>query len=228
MGTNHILVIAYARPDKLSKVLGAIELFCDLSDYSITIALDYHADDKIRHHVYEIAKKFERQSSLNVEIKQRTIRLGLKNNILQSLDEVISNVKGQVLILEEDCILQKPLCDQALYVSDTEGPYHINLHASFQKWMSCWGWSAQTHSIRNFLIWQKKQNTFTLFFCACRATLLGGMDIDRWKQVLINITGRRQTWAIYYHIFCIIKKVKVINRNGYILNIGFDGSGESK
>lgn len=230
MSNSLILVFAYGRPFKLKKVLSSLENFCCLTDYSILIVQDYNENARLRHLVTKVASKFIQESDHDAKLLKRTHRLGLKRNILTSLREVCELHQGKVIVLEDDCVLTKNIYDNYIIPFNQDILYHINLStdSSWHNWMNCWGWSTNTDTMKRFLEWQASLSKMTFLWAAFYATVLGGMNVDRWKQVGVNLVDRRHTWAIYYHVFCVIHGVKIHHQRGFITNIGFDGSGESK
>lgn len=230
MSNSLILVFAYGRPFKLKKVLSSLEKFCYLTNFSILIVQDFNENARLRDLVTKVASKFVQESLHDAQLLKRTHRLGLKKNILTSLREVCELHQGKVVILEDDCVLTKKIYDDDITPCDPGILYHINMSMdnSGRDWMNCWGWSASTTTIKQFLNWQGTLSKLTFLWAAFYATVLRGMNVDRWKQVGVNLVDRRHTWAIYYHVFCVIHGVKIHNQRSLIKNIGLDGSGESK
>jgi len=102
-----VLIFAYNRPDHFLNLMNSLQNNENASKSDIYIFIDGVNDDshiESNRKVIEIAEKdWEFES---VQITKRNINIGLKENIISGITEIIDEHK-KVIVLEDDLILSK-------------------------------------------------------------------------------------------------------------------------
>ena len=228
-----VLVIAYRRPDKISKVLEAIEsqgprrvyLFCD----GPASMADEHAQSEIAHlasslgHEFKLATRFEPE------------HLGLKRAVTAALDWFFS-VESLGIILEDDVVPTSEFflfCDDALEhyrgVKEIQQISGSNIFGNLLKFsvrhflsarMEVWGWATWADRWHEFRSSEQLPETLSLTPC-----LPNGLAKELEHGHRRAESGELDTWdyswawyAMTRQRLCLISKVNLTK------NIGFDDS----
>ncbi|MGO3406062.1 glycosyltransferase [Marinomonas sp.] len=174
----------------------------------------------------------------SVKIIERERNWGLATNIIDGVGKVVSQY-GKVIVLEDDIVTSSTFLsfmNQALnYYEDQKKVWHISgwnypiqsvgtEDAFFWRVMNCWGWATWADRWQYFdknpqrlaHDWSHKEKNH--------------FDLDSsgvfWPQVLSNIDGKMNTWAIFWYSTIYENKGLCLNPvETFVDNIGFDGSG---
>ncbi|AXR05725.1 sugar transferase [Salinimonas sediminis] len=234
-----VVLFAFNRYDHLQVTLQTLAQ-CELAEQSsILVYLDgpkTSADAAIQRQIVEYINSVN--SFLSVEIVHRESNIGLADNIVSGLDEVMRRY-GKAIVLEDDILVSscflRYMNDALEYYQDEPRVWHISgwnfpIESEgvppFFLWHTVLGWGWAT--------WSDRWKYFTREPQKClekwrnqdiqRFNIYGTYDF--WEQVQRNATGEIKTWAVFW-------ACTVFENNGLCLNpaksmttnIGFDGSG---
>lgn len=175
-----------------------------------------------------------------VTIFEHSSNKGLATSIIEGVTKIVNDY-GKIIVLEDDIITSKGFLrymneSLSLYEKDESVMqisgfmYPINSEALpdtfFYNVNSCWGWGTWKHAWQSF-----SEDSFDLYKRLVKEKpnwdLYNGFQGDEFrKQLLANIEGRLNTWAIKWHTAMFIAGGKVLHpKISLTRNIGFDGSG---
>ena len=174
----------------------------------------------------------------SVAVKASAENRGLAESIITGVGEVIQ-AYGRVIVLEDDLVVApfflSYMNDALVGYADVPQVMHVSgywfpvdstgLPATFfLRVPSSWGWATWARAWRCF---EKNPQTLKRTFSGrdIRRFNLDGAN-DFWEQVLHNLNGKANTWAIFWY-------ASIFRRNGLCLfpsrslvqNIGSDGTG---
>jgi hypothetical protein len=237
-----IVLFVYNRPQHTLLTLDSLSKNSGVADIDLFIYADgpkktsSSGDIDLINQTRKICKKFN--STKNVEIIERGENLGLAQNIILGVSEIIKKY-GEVIVLEDDIVtspyfliyMNKMLSyykdnKKVWHISGWNYPIKINIPEDVFLWrtMNCWGWA--TWSDR----WQYFEKNPTKLQQEFDNKMKHTFNLDGvhcfWTQIESNLSGRINTWAIFWYatIFkssglCVNPKVSLVR------NIGHDGSG---
>lgn len=141
--------------------------------------------------------------------------VGLASAIINGLRK-LANFNGPTVILEDDIVLLDNTVIrnvQSLFSSGFAG--HVNLWQpigfssteliSYGKYMWCWGWAIDHETLQKFL------ETTELRLHVSDIYEMGCWGFDFINHLMVNISGDKKTWAIFYFIFILVTKCAVYN-----------------
>lgn len=237
-----IVLFIYNRPWHTEQTLNALKQNVLADKSTLYIFCDGHKEEANTEDIKNINKVREivksKQWCKDVHIIERECNLGLANNIVQGVTEVV-NKYGSIIVLEDDIVTSsgflKYMNDALKFYQNIEEVMHISGYmyphketlpeTFFFNVPLCWGWatwkSAWTHFETNSIKLWNKLNMSESFL---EFDKFGGDFLS--SQLAHNITGRLDTWFVKWH-------ASVFINNGYTLypceslvnNIGFDNSG---
>lgn len=121
MNTPAIVVIAYDRPDSLSRLLGSLARasYPENADVTLIISIDNSGKDA----TVNVAKDFAWEHGEKI-VNARPERMGLKNHVLSCGDYVYEY--GSIIVLEDDLFVSPAFYEYAVKVLDfTENDHRI-------------------------------------------------------------------------------------------------------
>lgn len=235
-----IVLFVFARPDHASRTLEALAAN-DLAQQSeLIIYADAARNDSeveevnaVRHLV-STARGFK-----SVTIIERKKNYGLARNIIEGVTEVCSRF-GRVIVLEDDMITSPyflTFMNEALnrYQHDSN-VWHISGwnypidkdglgDSFFWRVMNCWGWATWVDKWAHF---QKDPEFLVRNWTATEIDRFNLGTADFWEQVLLNYSGKRDTWAVFWYATIFAHKGLCLNpAQTLVQNIGNDGTGEN-
>ena len=175
----------------------------------------------------------------SINIVEREKNYGLAENIIQGVSEVVDQY-GSIIVLEDDIVTSPyflTYMNKALNFYENEKKvWHISgwnypietggLPDTFLwRVMNCsGGWSTWADRWKYF---EKDTEKLTASFsekAICRFNVDGHENF--WSQVLLNIKGEINTWAIFWYAAIFLNNGLCLNPSlSYARNIGHDGSG---
>lgn len=174
----------------------------------------------------------------SIKIIEREVNLGLANNILSGVTEVVNDY-GKIIVLEDDLVVSKAFLlymNKALaFYGSASNVWHISGwsypikfdglgDAFLWRVMNCWGWATWAEKWACF---EKNPNRLIDNWSS---ETKSRFDLDDagvfWSQVTDNSSRKIDTWAIFWYS-------TIFENNGlclsptqtFVNNIGYDGSG---
>lgn len=239
-----IVLFVYNRPWHTLQTLEALKSN-DLADRSI---LYIYCDGPKTGSTPEELKKINEVREIvknekwcgEVIVKEQNKNLGLAESIIRGVTEVI-NKFGKIIVLEDDIVTSKfflhYMNQSLLYYEKEESVMHISGYFPpvkeqlpnffFYNQTSCWGWGTWKTSWE-YLI----KDSQTLYDKIIASHRLKEFNLDNsypfFSQLEANLKGTLKTWAIKWHSSVFLNRGLCLHPNkSYVLNIGFDGSGEN-
>lgn len=174
----------------------------------------------------------------SISIIESTINKGLGSSIIDGVSEII-NKFGKVIVMEDDLVSStnylKFMNDALDFYQEKKKVWHISgwsypiskegLNDTFLwKTMNCWGWATWKDR------WAKFEKNPSNLVSEFSKTEIYEFDIDgtysMWSQVLSNLEGRINSWAIFWYATIYINNGLCLNPSKSLIdNIGLDGSG---
>ena len=239
-----VLLFAYNRPLHLKKTLNALKNNYLASDTLLIIncdgkknRFDYGVDE-----VSKICKSIKGFKSIKI-IKNKKNN-GLAKSIVNTLSREIKKHK-KLIILEDDIVTSKSFLifmNSALnYYKKNKNVWHISGHSLFHlnkkklnsiyfsQYMNCWGWATWEDRWCYF-----KKNPDEIFDITNKnKKIKKKFQIHKYtgfyEQIIGNINGNLNTWAIFWYWQIFYNNKFCINPNLTLTkNIGQDGSGIHK
>ena len=236
-----IVFFVYNRPDHTFRVLQALKknLLANESDLIIYSDAARNDFDAVR---VEMVREIIAGTSgfKSLRLIERKENYGLARNILEGVTEVCDEF-GRVIVLEDDILTSSNFLlymNNALELYDSQkNVWHIagwNYQLKcdslddffFWRVMNCWGWATwkdrwdmfEKNPLRLLQSWSDEK---------IRNFNVDG-EVDFWSQVLANIDGSKNTWAIFWYATIFENKGLCLTpKDSLVINIGHDGSGEN-
>lgn len=240
-----IILFVYNRPTHTQKVIEALLKNEEAKDSILYVFADGPKNNASKFDIKLLKEVSYLVSNINgfkeIIICERSTNYGLKNNIVESINEVfLSNEK--IIVLEDDIVPQIGFLNymnNALNIYENElDVMHISAfiyplknknteNTFFYNVNSCWGWGTWKRAWKYFdknpqnLLKKVNQNYNEQLFN-------GGQKNFFYKQLQLNTTGVINTWAVLWHSSIYINNGLCLHPNkSLVVNIGFDNSGQN-
>ena len=239
MNLAPILLFAFNRPVHTAQTLNALSKNELAAESDLIVYLDgprNSGDLELIESVYQIILGVEGFKS--IAINRKAANAGLASNIIEGVSSVI-NRYGRVIVVEDDMVTSpkflRYMNDALEYYSSDKKVWHISGFTEFigtdrpnesflWRTMHCWGWATWGDRWMHFE--KNPQGLIEEFTPEMikRFNLDGSQNF--WAQVLLNASGKINTWAIFWYAIIFKNKGLCLSPyNSYIKNIGLDGSG---
>lgn len=239
-----IVLFIYNRPEHTLQTLDALSkntlakasdliIFCDGSKENAT----QEQIEKINQ-AREIAKS--KQWCKTVEIRESEKNKGLATSIIEGVTETV-NKYGKIIVLEDDIVTGKYFLEYMNTAldkyKDDKKVFHIDAFrypikdatsnsSFFYPIMACWGWGTWVDR------WQYYKKDAAYYKSVFTKKMIykfnmDGADKDKWSQIERNLSGKINTWAIFWGASIFINNGLCLSPSiSLVKNIGLDGSGE--
>ena len=176
----------------------------------------------------------------NVTLVEAEKNKGLATSIVSGVTEIVNRF-GQVIVLEDDLVVGKHFLkfmnDALERYRDEKRVFHVCGYrfpvkradakkAYFYPVMDCWGWATWADRWSCF----KKDPSFckkTFTEEMIRSFNMDGADPDKWGQIEANLSGKLDTWAIFWGASIFLQHgLCLAPCRSLVQNIGSDDSGE--
>lgn len=237
-----IVLFVYNRPWHTKKTLEALMLNHYANQSTLYIFSDgpkVTASEETLKRINEVREVIrEKKWCMEVIIKENTENLGLADNIVSGITEIV-NKFGRVIVLEDDIVTSTGFLsymnDALLFYEDNEKVMHISGYFPsvkrklpdffFYNQTSCWGWATWKRAWLNF-----SSNTYDLYYNVLESNRIYEFNINGSYPFLNhlerNLKGEMKTWAIKWHTSVFLKRGLCLHPNkSFVQNIGFDNSG---
>jgi hypothetical protein len=177
----------------------------------------------------------------DVSIRYRTENVGLAENIVSGLNEVLE-LHDRVIVLEDDIVTSKGFLkymnESLVLYEKSKEVMHISAYmypvsnrilngTIFLKILSCWGWGTwkrawcnYSNDLNYFLGQLQDKSTIQRFNIKGHATF--------YDQLLLNYNGKIRTWAVrWYASWYFQGGYSLFPKTTLVVNIGHDGSGQN-
>lgn len=236
-----IVLFVYNRPDHVVLTIEALKKNT-LAPYSdLIIYSDGPKSNGDRKDVDKVRSFLKSISGFNsIVINEENKNKGLAQSISCGVTEILERY-NKVIVLEDDIITSPAFLsfmNEALdYFHDETKVWHINGFCHpinvdalgdifMNRVMDCWGWGTWTDRWKYFDRDPLKLLE-TMRISDQKKFDLNGTN-EFWPQVLRNISGEANTWAIFWYATIFLKKGLCVSPSkSFTYNIGFDGSGEN-
>lgn len=234
-----VVLFVYNRVEHVSRVVEALKKNVLSERTELIIYSDAPKANTDRIGVEKVREYIERIEGFSkTTVICREENYGLTKNIVSGVSDVLDKFK-RVIVLEDDIETGKyflQYMNMALEkYEDYKFVYEISAFIEpidsegladsfFVRRADCWGWAT----------WQSKWNVYErnpkkLIKSFSRKEIrdfnLDGTSYE-WEQVIYNLTGRINSWAVFWNASIYKKKgVTLLPKHSLVNNIGCDGSG---
>lgn len=239
MNLAPIVLFAFNRPEHTARTLDALSKNELARESDLIVYLDgprNEADLVLIEKVHQVILSFKGFKSITVN--KNSSNVGLAANIITGVTKVI-NKFGRIIVMEDDLVTSPKFLnymnDGLNYYSEEKRIWHISGFTEFinvnrpndsflLRAMYCWGWA--TWSDR----WVRFERNPEALIDTFTPEMIERFNLDNcmnfWSQVLLNASGKINTWAIFWYASIFKHEGLCLNPyNSYVQNIGFDGSG---
>lgn len=173
-----------------------------------------------------------------VEIIERSQNLGLADNIVKGVTEVLNKYE-KIIVLEDDIVTSTAFLqymnDALIFYKENDEIMHISGYFPpvkkmlpdffFYNQTSCWGWATWKRAWNYYV-----ENTTKLYHEVIKSNRLYEFNINDSFPFLnhleLNLNGKIKTWAIKWHASVFLNNGLCLHPyKSYVQNIGFDNSG---
>lgn len=243
MALTPIILFIYNRPNHTKQTLEALSNNTLASQSDLFIFADGPKNTASKEQLESIKQTRKVAASENwcksVTLIESETNKGLARSIIEGVTEII-NKYGKAIILEDDIITGKYFLE---YMNEALEKYQGNKEvwhvtgwrdpikhtkknkAYFYPTMDCWSWATWADR------WQyyKKDAAYykSIFTDSMKKAFnIDGADPYMWLQIEENISGKINTWAIFWYATIFLKHgLCIAPTTSLCKNIGFDNSG---
>ncbi len=239
MNLSPIILFVYNRPWHTKQTIKALQKNKLAKDSILFIFSDAAKSIKDKEQVQQIRDYIHNIKGFKkITIVEQINNCGLANSIIEGVTRIV-NEFGRIIVLEDDLVTSPyflTFMNEALeYYQNEDKVWHISgwnypinttgLNDVFiWRLMNCWGWATWSDKWAYF---EKNTDKVIAEFSAkqIRYLNLDGCH-NAWEQVLLNKSGKIDTWAIYWYISLVRNKGLCLSTTKTLVeNIGLDGSG---
>ncbi|WP_428687916.1 glycosyltransferase family 2 protein [Roseibium sp.] len=234
-----VALFAFNRPEHTRQTLEALAANDLAPETRLTVFLDGsrdEEDEKNRLRILSLLREETRFGSVNVV--EREENFGLTRNIIGGVTQMLS-LRDRVIVVEDDIITSPTFLrymNNALsryeseykvwHISGYTEPLNSNrsTDAYFSRVMNCWGWGTWKDK------WQSFEKNPEKLVSEFTPEMIEDFNLNVnerfWSQVLANVDGRLNTWAIFWYATIFKQGGLCLNPYvSFVRNIGFDGTG---
>lgn len=238
-----IVLFVYNRPDHARRTLEALSANVFAAESHLFIFADGAKDAADAEQLAAVTETRRiirsQQWCKKVEIQESAVNRGLAASIVAGVTEIVEKY-GVVIVLEDDIVTGKYFLDfmnRALqkyqfqkniwHITGWRNPVDNSVSAGSYLYptMDCWGWATWSDRWQHF----KKD---ALFYKGVftpemiRQFNVEGSDTGMWQQIEDNISGKINTWAIFWYATIFLQHgLCLAPTKSLVRNIGLDNSG---
>lgn len=243
MALTPIILFIYNRPNHTKQTLEALSNNTLASQSDLFIFADGPKNTASKEQLESIKQTRKVAASENwcksVTLIESETNKGLARSIIEGVTEII-NKYGKAIILEDDIITGKYFLE---YMNEALEKYQGNKEvwhvtgwrnpikhtkknkAYFYPTMDCWSWATWADRWQNY----KKDAAYykSIFTDSMKKAFnIDGADPYMWLQIEENISGKINTWAIFWYATIFLKHgLCIAPTTSLCKNIGLDNSG---
>lgn len=240
-----IILFIYARPDHTRRTLEALSSNTFAQESDLFIYADgpkENATEELRERIRQTRKiARSRQWCRTVTLIESDTNKGLAASIIAGVTETV-NKYGRVIVLEDDIVTGKYFLEymnESLERYEDENQvweitgYRVPVKSQkpessfFSSIPSCWGWATWADRWKFF-----DKNPSQLKSSFTKKMIwefnIEGAYPGYWTQVEMNLSGKINTWAVFWAATIYLQKGLVLTPcKSLVKNIGFDNSGQN-
>lgn len=225
-----LLIIAYNRPFHLNKILNEM-IGLVSKDLPLFISIDgpkKKSDIHLVKKCEEVCKEFS--NFIGFEYFKNSTNLGLRKNVIGSINKVFENYNS-IIVLEDDLSISqvgiywaKKALNKYKNIKEVN---HINLWTPpnvvsktdyFTRYMNCWGWATWKDRWVDFNLIDEIKNDIPDNLK--KDFNWNGSNLEQLRQ---NSLGLNKTWAVFWSKHIFQKKGLCLNPQvSFVKNLGFD------
>lgn len=243
MALTPIILFIYNRPNHTKQTLEALSNNTLASQSDLFIFADGPKNTASKEQLESIKQTRKVAASekwcKTVTLIEFETNKGLARSIIEGVTEII-NKYGKAIILEDDIVTGKYFLE---YMNEALEKYQGNKEvwhvtgwrdpikhtkknkAYFYPTMDCWSWATWADRWQNY----KKDAAYykSIFTDSMKKAFnIDGADPYMWLQIEENISGKINTWAIFWYATIFLKHgLCIAPTTSLCKNIGFDNSG---
>lgn len=235
-----VVLFVYNRPWHTQQTIEALQKNELASESELFIYSDAPKNDEAKGLVKEVRGLVKSITGLKkVTVIERDKNWGLADSIIDGVTTIV-NQYGKVIILEDDIVTSsyflRYMNDALNFYQEQEKVMHISgwnypVNTSdlpetvFLRGTSCWGWATWNRAWQYFEKDPKK--LLKAFSKLDRYKFDYDGSAGMWSQVIGNLTGKLNTWAIFWYATVFKMEGLCLHPSKSLVeNIGHDGSGE--
>ncbi len=240
MSCAPIVLFVYNRPQHTRKTIEALRTNRLADQSELIVYSDGAKGEADIHQVTEVRRLVRSISGFKkVTVIESENNRGLAASIIRGVTDVV-NQYGRVIVLEDDIVTSPYFLtfmngalnryqheSRVMHIAGWGYPIDANGlgDASFIRVMNCWGWATWADRWQYFD--KSPQALVDLFTPEMIERFdVGVRSSPFWGQVLANISGRLDTWAIFWYATIFLRDGLCLSPTvSYVRNIGHDGSG---
>lgn len=238
-----VAVFLYNRPEHSRRTLVALEKNEGAKETDVFIFCDGPKDSASKSDKEKIAMTRSIAKEMFVfktkTVVEMTTNKGLASSIVDGVTDIVNRF-GTVIVLEDDIVAGKYFLNYmntALNLYENEKKvFHItgwhnptiiknSTDSFFYPLMDCWSWGTWKDRWQHF---EKNPQKLVQKFSAedIRKFNVDGLVPNKWGQVLGNLSGINNTWAIFWYATVMeADGLCLAPCNSLVKNIGFDNTG---
>ncbi|MGR6775457.1 hypothetical protein ACU6VG_06075 [Sphaerotilus sulfidivorans] len=236
-GVAPVVVFAYNRADHIYRLLLSLSenYLAEISKVFVYIdGPKREGDVAAVNNVFDVVNNFsEKFGEFNVYKSDHN--RGLAKLIISGVGDIV-NKYGRVIVLEDDLVLSKEFLvfmnkclveyendERVMHISGYSYPVNNDVadDVFFLRVPMCWGWATWRRA------WQKFKKDENIFLSKHERNYIDFDGMHNYsKQLDLNISGKINTWFIYWYISCVRNSgLSVFPNKTLVRNGGFDASG---
>ena len=238
-----IVLFIYNRPEHTRQTLEALAANTLAQESDLFIYADGPKENASEEQLERIRRAREvarsRQWCMTVTMIESGTNRGLAASVISGVTETVGKY-GRVIVLEDDIVtgkyfleymntsLEKYESDKQVWeVTGFRPPVKTDKSDSafFSKTEYCWGWATWADRWSHFkkdAAYYKRTFTKRMIW----EFNMEGADPGCWKQIEANLSGKMNTWAVFWAATIFINKGFVLTPyKSLVKNIGFDNTG---
>jgi len=243
-----IVLILYNRPKHTKKLLQSIINNKNYKKHIFYVFCDGPKNLNDKKEIKEIKfliRKFE--NNIKIKSKFRKKNLGLKKNIITSLNYVFKSY-DKAIILEDDLVLNKNFfifMNKALQkyknskkifqISGYSYPIKNTKNHYFLSLTSCWGWGITSQNWKDFSNFYSNEKMLLSSYKKIKQSKILKNNFnykntyDYFSMLEKNFKNKINSWGIIFYLYLFLnQKLTLFPSASLIKNNGFDGTGNHK
>ena len=243
-----IVLILYNRPKHTEKLLQSIINNKNYKKHIFYVFCDGPKNLNDKKKIKEIKfliRKFE--NNIKIKSKFRKKNLGLKKNIITSLNYVFKS-HDKAIILEDDLVLNKNFfifmskalqkyknSKKIFQISGYSYPIKNTKYHYFLSLTSCWGWGITSQNWKDFSNFYSNENMLLSSYKKIKQSkkLKSNFNYKNtynyFSMLENNFKNKINSWGIVFYLYLFLnQKLTLFPNASLIKNNGFDGTGNHK
>ena len=243
-----VIIILYNRPIHTLRLFESIIKAKNYNKFNFKIFCDGPKNLSDQNKIKKIKKiihQFKNQINLNLCFRKKN--LGLKKNIIMSLNYVFKS-HDKAIILEDDLVLNKNFfifmskalqkyknSKKIFQISGYSYPIKNTKYHYFLSLTSCWGWGITSQNWKDFSNFYSNENMLLSSYKKIKQSkkLKSNFNYKNtynyFSMLENNFKNKINSWGIVFYLYLFLnQKLTLFPNASLIKNNGFDGTGNHK